>query len=190
MIESKIDFDYWHQGLDIIGIDEVGRGPMAGPVIVVGVVLPHFTIHPLIKDSKQLSESQRNVAYKYITSVAKQIIVKGVNAQRIDELNIYRATQEAMEWIANTSKVFALSDAMPLVAPHESIIKGDVHSISIAASSIVAKVIRDDLMLMYDELYPQYGFAQHKGYGTVHHKAMMKLHGLCDIHRRSFTFKK
>ena len=190
MIPSWIDFDYWNQGVDVIGIDEVGRGPMAGPCIVVGVVLPRFFNHPLINDSKKCTIKQREEAYRLINDVAKQIIVKGVSVEMIDTKNIYRATQEAMEWIANTSNLFALTDAMPLVAPHESIVQGDSKSISIAAASIVAKVIRDDIMTMYDLLYPQYGFAQHKGYGTTYHKAMMELHGRTALHRASFTFKK
>jgi ribonuclease HII len=190
MMPSWIDVEYWNQSIDIIGIDEVGRGPMAGPCVVVGVVLPPYFDHPLIKDSKKLSHAQRCVAFDIITKAAKQIIVKAVNVETIDNLNIYRATQEAMEWIANTSKVFALTDAMPLVAPHESFIKGDSKSISIAAASIVAKVIRDDMMLAYDVQYPEYGFAKHKGYGTKEHQAKMIEYGLTPIHRKSFTFKK
>jgi ribonuclease HII len=190
MIPSWIDVEYWNQSIEVIGIDEVGRGPMAGPCIVVGVVLPPYFDHSLIKDSKKLSSKQRSTAYDIITHVAKQIIVKGVSVEVIDALNIYRATQEAMEWIANTSKCFALTDAMPLIAPHESLIKGDSKSISIAAASIIAKVIRDDIMLAYDRLYPAYGFAQHKGYGTKFHQEMMEKNGLSPIHRKSFTFKK
>jgi ribonuclease HII len=190
MMSSWIDIEYWNQSIEVIGIDEVGRGPMAGPCIVVGVVLPTYFDHPLIMDSKKLSAKQRSVAYEVITKVAKQIIVKGVSVEVIDTLNIYRSTQEAMEWIANTSKCFALTDAMPLVAPHESFIKGDSKSISIAAASIVAKVIRDDIMLAYDLIYPDYGFAKHKGYGTPYHQKMMLEHGLSPIHRKSFTFRK
>lgn len=95
-----------------------------------------------------------------------------------------------MEWIANTSHCFALTDAMPICAPHESFIKGDSRSISIAAASIIAKVVRDDLMLAYHHTYPMYGFDRHKGYGTAFHKAMMIQYGLSPIHRKSFTFKK
>ena len=190
MILSKIDVQYWNQDIDIIGIDEVGRGPMAGPCIVVGIVLPRYFDHPLIKDSKSLSQKQREAAYRIINSHAKQIIIKSVSVALIDELNIYTATQEAMEWIANTSHCFALTDAMPICAPHESLIKGDLHSISIAAASIVAKVVRDDLMMSYHFMYPMFGFNKHKGYGTFFHKAMMKQYGLSPIHRKSFTFKK
>ena len=190
MTLSRIDYEYWNQDIDIIGIDEVGRGPMAGPCIVVGVVLPRYFDHPLIKDSKSLSLKQREEAYKIINTYAKQIIIKSVSVSVIDELNIYRATQEAMEWIANTSHCFALTDAMPICAPHESFIKGDSRSISIAAASIIAKVVRDDLMLAYHHTYPMYGFDRHKGYGTAFHKAMMKQYGLSPIHRKSFTFKK
>lgn len=189
MTPYKIDTKYWEDDIDIIGIDEVGRGPMAGPCIVVGVCLPRYFSHPLIMDSKKCSLQQRHQAYELIMQVAKQIIVKGVSVHDIDHKNIYRATQEAMEWVANTSRLFALTDAMPLIAPHEAIIKGDSKSISIAAASIVAKVIRDDMMLVYDTLYPHYGFAKHKGYGTPHHKAMMRLYGRTNIHRTSFTFK-
>ena len=190
MTLSRIDYEYWNQDIDIIGIDEVGRGPMAGPCIVVGVVLPRYFDHPLIKDSKSLSLKQREEAYKIINTYAKQIIIKSVSVSVIDELNIYRATQEAMEWIANTSHCFALTDAMPICAPHESFIKGDSRSISIAAASIIAKVVRDDLMLAYHHTYPMYGFDRHKGYGTAFHKAMMRQYGLSPIHRKSFTFKK
>ncbi len=190
MTLSRIDFEYWNQEIDVIGIDEVGRGPMAGPCIVVGVVLPRYFDHPLIRDSKSLSQKQREEAYKIINTYAKQIIIKSVSVALIDEYNIYRATQEAMEWIANTSHCFALTDAMPICVPHESFIKGDSRSISIAAASIVAKVVRDDLMMAYHHTYPMYGFDRHKGYGTALHKAMMKQHGLSPIHRKSFTFKK
>ncbi|MBS3991732.1 MAG: ribonuclease HII [Erysipelothrix sp.] len=190
MILSKIDLEYWNNNIDIIGIDEVGRGPMAGPCIVVGVVLPRYFDHPLIRDSKTLSHKQREEAYEIINKHAKQVIVKSVSVAMIDELNIYRATQEAMEWVANTSHCFALTDAMPICAPHESFIKGDSRSISIAAASIIAKVVRDDLMMDYHKTYPMYGFDAHKGYGTKQHKAMMEKHGLSPIHRKSFTFKK
>jgi len=190
MTSSWIDTQYWDNDIDVIGIDEVGRGPMAGPCIVVGVVLPRYFDHPLIKDSKKLSVKQREEAYDIITKIAKQVIVKDVGVNVIDELNIYQATQLAMEWIANTSKLFALTDAMPLIALHESFIKGGSRSISIAAASIVAKVIRDDLMMAYHQTYPMYGFDRHKGYGTTLHKAMMQQYGLSPIHRKSFTFKK
>ena len=138
MILSSIDIEYWDQDIDIIGIDEVGRGPMAGPCIVVGVVLPRYFNHPLMKDSKSLTQKQREEAYNVINTYAKQIIIKSVSVAVIDELNIYRATQEAMEWVANTSHCFALTDAMPICAPHESFIKGDSRSVSIAAASIIA----------------------------------------------------
>jgi ribonuclease HII len=190
MITSWIDVEYWNQSIEFIGIDEVGRGPMAGPCVVVGVVLPPYFDHPLIKDSKKLSHKQRCLAYDVIIKNAKQIIIKAVSVDTIDTLNIYRATQEAMEWIANTSKLFALTDAMPLIAPHESFIKGDSKSISIAAASIVAKVIRDDMMMAYDKEYPEYGFSKHKGYGTKEHQSKMLEYGLTKIHRKSFTFKK
>lgn len=186
----RIDTQYWDRDIDIIGIDEVGRGPMAGPCIVVGVVLPRYFEHPLIKDSKALSQKQREEAYNIINSNANQIIIKSVSVEVIDEFNIYRATQEAMEWVANTSQCFALTDAMPICAPHESFIKGDSRSISIAAASIIAKVVRDDLMMAYHYIYPMYGFNRHKGYGTSLHRAMMEKYGLSPIHRKSFTFKK
>lgn len=190
MTSSRIDVEYWNRDIDIVGIDEVGRGPMAGPCIVVGVVLPRYFEHPLIKDSKTLSQKQREEAYNIINTHALQIIIKSVSVEVIDEINIYRATQEAMEWVANTSHCFALTDAMPICAPHESFIKGDSKSISIAAASIVAKVVRDDLMMTYHSTYPMYGFDRHKGYGTSLHKAMMDKYGLTPIHRKSFNFKK
>ena len=189
MTPYAIDHHYWDNNIDVIGIDEVGRGPMAGPCIVVGVCLPRYFNHPLQIDSKKCTLQHRLKAYDLITKVAKQIIVKGVSVDVIDQKNIYRATQEAMEWVANTSHLFALTDAMPLIAPHEAIIQGDSKSCSIAAASIVAKVIRDDIMLEYDRLFPQYGFAKHKGYGTAYHKAMMERYGRTRIHRTSFTFK-
>ncbi len=188
---NKFEISYWKVNQLVIGIDEAGRGPMAGPLVVCGVVLPLHYSHPLINDSKKLTSKQREHCYKDIKKDALLIIVEIVSAKDIDKVNIYKATQQAMERIMHTAQVFALIDAMPVHSDGGSlsIIKGDQQSISIAASSIIAKVMRDKIMEIADEIYPQYGFKKHKGYPTKAHKQAMNEHGLSPLHRRSFHFK-
>lgn len=176
----------------ICGIDEVGRGPLAGPVVAGAVILPKDCDILYINDSKKLSEKKREELYDVIMERAVAIGLGYSTPERIDEINILQATYEAMrEAIANlqVEPDLLLNDAVtiPEVAVRQvPIIKGDAKSISIGAASIVAKVTRDRLMVQYDEVYPEYGFASNKGYGAQTHIDALKKYGPCPIHRRSF----
>ncbi len=186
--EKQYQDDYEYIG----GIDEVGRGPLAGPVVTACVILPKDCNILYINDSKKLSASKREELYDIIMREAISVSF-GVNSeQRIDEINILQATYEAMRQAIRESKVqpdLLLNDAVTI--PEVSIkqvpiIKGDSKSISIGAASIVAKVTRDHMMMEYDKLYPEYGFASNKGYGTKEHIEAIKKFGPCPIHRNSF----
>lgn len=184
---------YWKANKRVCGIDEAGRGPLAGPVVVAGVILKPDVFHPDINDSKQTSEKKRNELYQWIIDHAAWIQIRIVNEHIIDQKNIYIATQDAMTEIAFDSQADCVfSDAMPLMlaCDFESLIKGDAKSVSIASASIIAKVARDRIMSYYDELYPQYGFKQHKGYPTKLHYQRIKEFGITPIHRQSFTLFK
>ncbi|PKM87022.1 MAG: ribonuclease HII [Firmicutes bacterium HGW-Firmicutes-10] len=181
---------FWDDNQLVIGIDEAGRGPLAGPLIVAGVVLPIGYHHALINDSKQLSEKKRKLLFHEIMSNACEVIIVIVDETTIDRENIYQATRQAMANIARCSIAQAvLTDAMPLTLDKSvtSIIKGDSKSISIAAASIIAKVIRDTKMKHLDKIYPEYGFAKHKGYGTKAHTDAIQRYGITPIHRKSFA---
>lgn len=177
----------------VAGVDEAGRGPLAGPVSVAAVILPPELFLPKINDSKKISAKVRDELFELISAKAVGIGHTFVDAETIDRVNIRRATEIGMaEAIAKLSpqpqKV--LIDAMTLKElrlPQKAIIKGDALSASIAAASIIAKVKRDRLMDEYDKKYPGYGFARHKGYGTQEHIAAIKKYGICPIHRRSFA---
>lgn len=190
---DEFEVKYWEQGKLVVGIDEAGRGPMAGPCVVSGVIFPKGFYDPRINDSKQLTEKKREELVSFIESNALWTATEIIPVAVIDRDNIYRATQRAMEKIAIESKAaIALTDAMPLEGvdiPFEAIVKGDARSLSIAAASILAKTVRDGLMRMYDLEYPEYGFAKHKGYGTKMHKEAILKFGRCPIHRQSFRFK-
>jgi len=174
----------------ILGLDEAGRGPLAGPCIVSGVILPKGYSHPLINDSKQLTERQRKQCFNDILRDALWIMVVSVSPNTIDKDNIYQATKNAMKMIAAYSDAkIVLSDAMPFNIIGKDIrdyIKGDSRSISIAAASIIAKVTRDNIMEEYDKEYPNYGFSQHKGYPTKKHVEALHLYGIAPIHRLSY----
>ncbi len=176
----------------ICGIDEVGRGPLAGPVVAGAVILPKDCDLLYLNDSKKLSEKKREELYSQIMEKAVSVGLGFVSPERIDEVNILNATYEAMrEAIGKLSCVpqLLLNDAVTIPGvsiPQVPIIKGDAKSASIAAASIVAKVTRDRLMVEMDEIYPGYGFAKHKGYGTAAHIAALKELGPSPIHRRSF----
>ena len=176
----------------ICGIDEVGRGPLAGPVVAGAVILPKDCDILYINDSKKLSEKKREELYDIIMDKAVAVGFGYSTPERIDEINILQATYEAMrEAIASleTAPDLLLNDAVtiPEVSIRQvPIIKGDAKSISIGAASIVAKVTRDRLMVQYDEIYPEYGFASNKGYGAQAHIDALKKYGPCPIHRRSF----
>ena len=176
----------------IAGVDEAGRGPLAGPVVVAAVILPPSLYLPKLNDSKKLSPALRYTLYEVICEKAVALHCSIVDVAIIDRVNIYQATVSGMyEAILaldpNPQKV--LIDAVSLTKlpmPSLSIIQGDAKSASIAAASIIAKVTRDRLMTQYDAQYPGYGFAQHKGYGTAQHLEALRKYGPCPIHRRSF----
>ena len=176
----------------ICGIDEAGRGPLAGPVVAGAVILPKDCSILYINDSKKLSETKRERLYDEIMTKAISASVGIVSCEVIDEINILQATYEAMRQAVAGLKVrpeILLNDAViipGLHMPQEKIIKGDAKSVSIAAASIIAKVTRDRMMDEYDKIYPEYGFSKHKGYGTAEHYAAIKKYGPCDIHRRTF----
>ena len=176
----------------ICGIDEVGRGPLAGPVVAGAVILPRDCRILYLNDSKQLSEKKREELYEVIMENAVSTGLGFVSPERIDEINILQATYEAMrQAIGKLEKEpdLLLNDAVtiPGVEIRQApIIKGDAKSVSIAAASIIAKVTRDRLMVQYDEIYPEYGFASNKGYGAAAHLEALKKYGPTPIHRRSF----
>ena len=176
----------------ICGIDEVGRGPLAGPVVAGAVILPKECHILYINDSKKLSEKKREELYDVIMEQAVAVGIGMASPQRIDEINILQATYEAMRQAISNLKVqpdLLLNDAVtiPEVEIEQvPIIKGDAKSISIGAASIVAKVTRDRLMVEYDALMPEYGFASNKGYGSAAHIEALKKYGPTPIHRRSF----
>lgn len=188
---KEFDREYKIYGT-ICGIDEAGRGPLCGPVVAAAVILPDEYNILYINDSKKLSETKREEVYKEIDKYAVAYGVGIVSPERIDEINILQATYEAMRTAIHKLSVkpdILLNDAVtiPMVDIKQvPIIKGDAKSQSIAAASIVAKVTRDHLMEEYDKLYPEYGFAKHKGYGTAAHIKAIKEYGPCPIHRRTF----
>lgn len=174
----------------IAGIDEAGRGPLAGPVVVAGVIMPLDDIIEGINDSKKLSEKKREKLFEQIMAKAIDVQVAILDNEQIDQLNILNATKLGMiQCINGFSKVdHVLIDAVKLdtPVPTTSIIHGDALSYSIAAASIVAKVTRDRMMLDFANQYPQYNFAKHKGYGTKEHITLLKEYGPCPIHRKTF----
>lgn len=178
----------------IAGVDEVGRGPLAGPLVAAAVILPRDFVLFGINDSKQLKKEERE---EYDIQIRKQAIaysITYIEAKEVDRINIYQATIKAMSQALlelATQPEFALIDAMklPISIPYKSIIKGDTKSASIAAASIIAKVSRDEWMAEMSQLYPQYGFERNKGYGTKEHLQAIESHGPTPIHRRSFLTK-
>ena len=179
----------------ICGIDEAGRGPLAGPVVAGAVVLKKDAQILYLNDSKKLSEKRREELYLEIQEKAVSWAVGIAGPERIDEINILQATYEAMREAVSKLSVppdILLNDAATIPGldiPQVSIIKGDAKSVSIAAASVMAKVTRDHMMARYGELYPQYGFAKHKGYGTTAHYAAIRELGPCEAHRPSFLRK-
>lgn len=185
--------NYLEQGHTVVaGIDEAGRGPLAGPVVVGAVILPLDCYIPQLNDSKKLTARQREKVYLDIKEQAICAEYYIVDHDIIDNINIYQATVYGMYSVIDNLKQkpqAVLIDAVPLPQleiPFLSLVGGDGLSASIAAASIIAKVTRDRLMLQYDEQYPQYGFRHHKGYGTPEHLAAIQKYGPCPIHRRSF----
>ena len=176
----------------IAGLDEAGRGPMAGPLVVGMVILdPKKKIEGL-NDSKQLTEKKREALFKEIYEKAKEVQVDIISVSDVDKSNVYQSSKQGMLNCLKKAKSkidFVLTDAMPLggAYDHEAIIKGDAKSASIAAASIVAKVTRDHLMYDYAKVYPEYHFEKHKGYVTKLHLEMIDKYGICEIHRKSFA---
>lgn len=180
----------------ICGIDEAGRGPLAGPVVAAAAILPADCTILYLNDSKKISEKRREELFLEIQEKAIAYGVGIVSPAVIDEINILQATYEAMRQAVSkltvTPQIY-LNDAVIIpgidVRKQVKIIKGDAKSVSIAAASVLAKVTRDHMMIEYDKLYPEYGFAKHKGYGTKVHMDAIREHGICPIHRRSFLTK-
>jgi len=176
----------------VAGLDEVGRGTLAGPVVAAVVLFERGTVITGLRDSKQLSPKRRDSLYPIILKEAVDVAVGMVEAEVIDQINILQATRLAMQDAIKQLKFqpdYLLLDAitLPLIPiPQRPIIKGDELSVSIAAASVVAKVTRDRMMSRYHEEYPEYNFLAHKGYGTVEHRKQIQEHGPCQIHRMTF----
>lgn len=177
----------------IAGIDEAGRGPLAGPVVAAAVILPNGFRHGSLDDSKRLSERTRDALFSEITGSAEIRWASAiVGSEEIDRINILRATHEAMRRAVvrlDPLPDHVLIDGLPVrpfPLPQTALVGGDGLSLSIAAASVIAKVTRDRLMVEFDARFPEYGFARHKGYGTPQHLAALKKHGPTPIHRRTF----
>lgn len=191
---KKIEAEFFDKGIKYIaGIDEAGRGPLAGPVVVASVIMPEDSMIEGVNDSKKISENKREKLYEIIIKEAITYSVGIVYQEEIDDINILQATKKALtmavehlEVKPNVILVDALTGIDTLGIPFESIIKGDAKCYSIAAASIIAKVTRDRIMREWDKVYPEYGFASHKGYGTAKHIAAIKEYGPCPLHRKTF----
>lgn len=189
----KYEREAWARGHNLVaGVDEVGRGPLAGPVVIASVILPHDCFIEKLNDSKKLSEATREKLYDIILAKAIAVSRAVIDEKTIDRINIYQATMNGMYeaiYGLNPKPDEVLIDAVKLnklEIPTTSIIKGDAKSASIAAASIVAKVERDRMMKEMDKIYPEYEFAKNKGYGTAEHLTALKKYGPCKIHRHSF----
>ena len=202
---QKIEKDLYSNGIhSICGIDEAGRGPLAGPVVVAAVIMPKDSMIEGVNDSKKVSEKKRELLYEQITEEALGYGIGIIDQNEIDRINILNATKEGLtqaikdleQNLQDKQRGFdkpdiILVDALTKIdtdgISYRSIIKGDSKSYSIAAASIIAKVTRDRIMKQWDEVYPQYGFEKHKGYGTAIHIKAIREYGLCPLHRKSFT---
>lgn len=192
-LEAMKEYEHTYEACTYIcGIDEAGRGPLAGPVVAAAAVLPKDCTILYLNDSKKLSEKKRELLFEEIKEKAVAYGIGIVGPDRIDEINILQATYEAMrQAVAGLSVTpdILLNDAVTIPQldfMQVPIIKGDAKSVSIAAASILAKVTRDHMMVEYDKLFPEYGFAKHKGYGTAAHIQVLRSLGPCPIHRRTF----
>lgn len=192
---KAIEKEIYDTGIEYIcGIDEAGRGPLAGPVVVAAVIMPKDSMIEGVNDSKKVSEKKREALYDQILDEAIAYGVGIIDQTRIDEINILNATKEGVTKAIKELKVKperilvdALTGIDTLGIPYTPIIKGDAKCYNIAAASIIAKVTRDRIMRQWDEIYPQYGFEKHKGYGTAMHISAIKEYGLCPLHRLSFV---
>jgi len=193
----EIESHYWNGGLQrVAGVDEAGRGPMAGPVVAAAVLFPAETLIDGVRDSKQLTAKKREELYGIILEKAQSVGVGIVDSQEIDRLNIRQATLLAMQKAVQQLNPYPQAvlidglDTIPgLGIDQKPIVDGDQICFTISAASIIAKVTRDRLMIQYDQRFPQYGFGKHKGYGTQAHRLALKKFGPCEIHRCSFQFK-
>lgn len=192
---KEIERDLYSKGIKrICGIDEAGRGPLAGPVVVAAVIMPEGSFIEGVNDSKKVSEKKREKLYDEITENAIAWGVGIIDQNEIDDLNILNATKKGLTDAVTSLAVKpdlilvdALTEIDTLGIPYRSIIKGDAKSYSIAAASIIAKVTRDRIMHQWDEIYPEYGFEKHKGYGTKAHIEVIKNNGITPIHRKTFV---
>lgn len=194
-IPENLQFEHliWQTGVKVIvGIDEVGRGPLAGPVVAAAAVFEPETHIEGVTDSKKLSAKKRELYYEQIIETCKAYALGVVDNEEIDRINIRQATFKAMRKAIGSLGItpeYLLVDGEEMpgkIYPQEALVKGDLRSFTIASASIIAKVTRDRMMLDYHEQFPQYGFDSHKGYGTAAHIAAIKAHGPTPIHRRSF----
>lgn len=189
--------ELWASGIDrIAGVDEAGRGPLAGPVVAAAVIFPHEVFIPEVNDSKLLTPKRRLTLYNQIIETAGDVGIGQASPEEIDRFNILNASLLAMRRAVDDlvfSPDYLLIDGKwtirECVIPQEALTKGDRRSFSIAAASIIAKVKRDQIMMEYHRVYPQYGFDSHKGYPAKAHRECIKNYGYCDIHRRSFKVK-
>ena len=192
---KQIEQDFHKQGYKYIcGIDEAGRGPLAGPVVVASAIMPEESMIEGVNDSKKVSEKKRELLYEKIIEEAISYSVAIISEKEIDKVNILNATKEGLTQTLvglKTKPDLILVDALDKIdtlgISFKPIIKGDALVYSISCASIIAKVTRDRIMRQMDEIYPEYGFAGHKGYGTAKHIQAIKEYGLCDKHRKSFT---
>lgn len=192
---KEVEKDLYNKGFkNICGIDEAGRGPLAGPVVVAGVIMPKDSMIEWVNDSKKVTERRREILYEKIKEEAISYSIAVIDHNIIDDINILNATKQGVTEVVDGLAVkpdLIIVDALTHIntrgIPYEPIIKGDAKCYNIAAASILAKVTRDRIMRQWDEIYPQYGFAAHKGYGTAKHIAAIKEYGLCPIHRITFT---
>ena len=192
---KEIEKDLYSKGFkNICGIDEAGRGPLAGPVVVAGVIMPENSMIEFVNDSKKVTEKRREKLYDVIMEEAISYSITVIDQDVIDEINILNATKKGVTDVVDGLEIkpdLILVDALEHIntrgIPYEPLIKGDARCYNIAAASILAKVTRDRIMRQWDEIYPQYGFLSNKGYGTAKHIEAIKQYGLCPIHRKSFT---
>ena len=191
---KSMEKELYEKGFEYIcGIDEAGRGPLAGPVVVAGVIMPKDSMIEGVNDSKKVSEKKREKLYNVILEEAISYSVAIIGQDVIDEINILNATKDGVTKVVegldikpNLILVDALTHINTKGIPYDSIIKGDAKCYNISCASIIAKVTRDRIMREWDEIYPQYGFINHKGYGTAKHIQALKEYGPCPIHRKTF----
>ncbi len=189
MLENEYEKQCWSRDEYLMGIDEAGRGPLCGPLVVACCIFPINYANEEINDSKKLTEKKREMLFRQIIKDAHHFAFRIVPVEDIDRYDIYHATKRAMEELSRSSRIHALTltDAMPLGRSDTvSMVKADAKSVSVAAASILAKVVRDHIMMGYDVLYPQYEYAKHKGYGTKRHLELMDEYGINELYRMSF----